>query len=200
MSNEELVELIRAGDREKVLELWAGVQRLVWWYACKWAGFGGTTPEDLMQEGFIAVLRAVESYDSAKGAKFTTALDIYLKAEFTEATGQRTQRQKLDPLQTATSLDAPLADADRDTLTLADALPDPAAADAIEDVAERDRLYRLRTAVAEALDTLPENQREAIVDTFWRGQKVTDRAVYNAAIKNLRHPDRSRALREYARE
>ncbi|MBD5170043.1 MAG: hypothetical protein HDT20_08015 [Oscillibacter sp.] len=93
MSNEELAVMIQAGDRERLTELWDQVRRLVCQQARRWAagGRGGVEVEDLQQAGFIAVLRAADSFDSSKGAKFTTALDYYLKQEFTAAVGQRTR-------------------------------------------------------------------------------------------------------------
>ena len=49
MSNEELVVLIQAGDRGRIMELWQQIQRMVCKQAGRWAGFGGTTLEDLEQ-------------------------------------------------------------------------------------------------------------------------------------------------------
>ena len=38
MSNEELVALIQAGDRDRIVELWHQVQRMVYAQATRWAG------------------------------------------------------------------------------------------------------------------------------------------------------------------
>lgn len=81
MSNEELVALIQAGDRDRIVELWHQVQRMVYKQATRWAGLGGTTIEDMTQAGFIAVLRAVDSYDPSRGTKFSTHLFQRLRAE-----------------------------------------------------------------------------------------------------------------------
>lgn len=80
MSNEELVTLIQAGDRDRIVELWHQVQRMVYKQAARWAGLGGTTIEDMTQAGFIAVLRAVDSYDPSRGTKFSTHLFLRLRA------------------------------------------------------------------------------------------------------------------------
>ena len=53
VSNEELVTLIQAGDSDKLVVLWNQVRRMVYQQAARWAGFGGTTLEDLTQAGFI---------------------------------------------------------------------------------------------------------------------------------------------------
>ena len=104
VSNEELVTLIQAGDRDRIVELWHQVQRMVYKQAARWAGLGGTTIEDLTQTGFIAMLRA----------------------ELSAATGYNSKRSWFDPLQNAVSLDAPLEDSE--DATLADFIPDLAAA------------------------------------------------------------------------
>ena len=126
MSNEELVALIQAGDRDRIVELWHQVQRMVYKQAARWAGLNGTTMEDLEQAGFIAMLRAVDSYDPSRGTKFSTYLFHRLRAELSAATGYNSKRSWFDPLQNAVSLDAPLEDSE--DATLADFIPDPAAA------------------------------------------------------------------------
>ncbi len=188
MSNEELVALIQAGDRDRIVELWYQVQRMVYKQAARWAGLGGTTIEDLTQAGFIAVLRAVDSYDPSRGTKFSTYLFHRLRAELSAATGYNSKRSWFDPLQNAVSLDAPLTD-DDDSDTFADLIPDPAAEAAIEGM-------DIRLGVAEVLAELPEEQRKAIRDRYWNDLQV-DTRTHAAAMKRLRHPDCSKRLRAY---
>ena len=130
MSNEELALQIRAGKRDRLMELWAQVRRFALQQARRWAylGRGGVTLEDLEQSAFLALLDALEGW-RAEAGQFLTWYGLRLKAAFTEATGQRTQRDRLDPLDRALSLEAPVGDED-DTLTLADVIPDPQAAEA----------------------------------------------------------------------
>lgn len=187
MSNEELVALIQAGDRDRLVELWNQVKRMVYKQAARWAGLGGTTVEDLEQAGFIAVLRAVDSYDPTK-AKFSTYLFQRLRAEFSAATGQHTKQGRLDPLQSALSLDAPMTD-DDDPFTLADTIEDPAATAEIEST-------DIRLAVSAALSELPEEQQKVIRDKYWCDLPV-DARTHAAAMKRLRHPDCSKRLRVY---
>lgn len=183
MSNEELVALVQAGDREAPLKLWTQVQRMVYHQGARWAGPNGTTMEDLTQAGFIAMLRAVDTYDPTK-AKFSTYLFYRLRAELSAATGQA----RHDPLQNAVSLDTPLTD-DDDSDTFADLIPDPAAEAAIEGM-------DVRLGVAEVLAELPEEQRKAVYDKYWCDLQV-DARIHAAALKRLRHPDCSRRLKAY---
>ncbi|MBD5168892.1 MAG: sigma-70 family RNA polymerase sigma factor [Oscillibacter sp.] len=207
MTNEKLVAMIQTGDRERLTELWDQIRRLVWQQARRWAagGLGGVEAEDLQQAGFIAVLRAADSFDSSKGAKFTTALDYYLKQEFTAAVGQRTKRNRMDPLQSAVSLDAPLTDDEGDPLTLTDTLPDPAAEAAFENIVEQDRAKRLHDVLEAVIATLEPNQRVAVRRRYYYQapplppgpERQQDNFAHAAAMRLLRHPSRSRAILAY---
>ena len=199
MTNEELALQIRAGERGKIMELWAQVRRFALWRARRWAAFGrGVTVDDLEQEAFIALLDALERWMEADGP-LLSVYALRLKAAFTAATGRRTQRDRLDPLDRALSLEAPVGDED-DTLTLADVIPDPQAAEALEGVGVWDTLHR-------AVEGLPEGQREEIRRRYWLNQTTAEiaadtgvpekevRKLEAAALKALRHPRVSRALR-----
>ena len=193
MTNEELATLIQSGERDRLLELWGRVQRFALWQANRWAqiGRGGVTVADLEQTGFLALMDALEGWNPERGP-FIKWYSLRLKAAFSEATGQRTQRDRLDPLDVASSLDVPLSD-DMDAVTLADIVLDPAAEEAVESIVERDCLTHRRAAVRRALDGLPAPQRRAVVLRYWRGVSVDTRAL-NAGLRALRHPSVSRGL------
>jgi len=207
MSNEALVALIQSGDRDKLLELWDQTRRLVWTQARRWAGRGGTDIEDLVQSGFVALLRAVDTFDPTR-AKFSTYLFPFLQTEFSIATGQRLKRTALDPLHTALSLDAPLSD-DDEAGTLADVISDPVAEEALAAVDEQDWNRHLHDDLETALATLSEEERRVIIAHFYQGKTMgriaTDEGVSKAAVcrreqkgmMRLRHPSHSNVLRVY---
>lgn len=175
---------IQTGEREKLLELWGQVDRLVWKMARRWAQWGGIEAEDLVQEGFIAFLRAVESYDPQAGAVFSTYLTLLLKGQFIQAAGLK----RHDPLRDALSLDAPLPGSDEgDPVALADVLEDPQAVG-------RFQTAECRQAVEKALHTLPADQQAAIRGQYYLGLPVDNKAL-TAALRALRHPRASKALR-----
>ena len=149
--------------------------------------------EDLQQEAFLALLDALDGWDDGKGA-FLTWYGLRLKAAFTVATKQRTQRDRLDPLQISFSLDAPLTDNQGDPFTLADVVSDTAAAAELEAVEARDWQRRQKEAINRALSTLPENQRSAIVARYWGGMAV-DAGILQAAIRALRRPAVAKLIR-----
>ena len=80
-SNEQLVKMIQSGcDNEKELleELYKQNRGLIQIYAKRWAR-GLTGVEDLMQEGFFALVDAAKTHDSNKGA-FSSWLGWHLTA------------------------------------------------------------------------------------------------------------------------
>ena len=198
VSNEEVAVLAQSGNEKSVLLLWERVKYFAKKQACRWIaaweGSGGIVLDDLMQVSFLALLDALESW-KPDGGSFIGWYALRLKAAFTVAYGKRTQRDRLDPLQSAASLDAPL-DGDDDDLTLGDTIEDPEAMRAMDSVEEIDRLHHLHDIMQEVIETLPEDQRQAIVEKYYRGGKADSKA-HNAALRSLRHPSRSRALKEY---
>ena len=204
MTNEELAVLIKAGYAEYIPQLWEQVDKFIWlkanWCADVIDGRGGVTAEDLHQAGYLAISSAVESFDPAKEYKFLTYLDKHLKTAFAEATGYRTKRQQLDPLQSACSLDTPLSDGEEDFSTLGDTIPDPAAELAFDDVAEMDNVQRLHDALEDAFATLPNDQQADIREVYYMGGRVANKKIHSDALRALRRPEISRELRQYWRD
>ena len=192
MTNEELAKEIQSGDKDKLLELWAQVKRFAHNWAYKWTvalnGRGGLSVDDFEQVAFLALLEALEGWED-RGGSFLTWYGLKLRGAFSEASGQRTKRDQLDPIQSAVSLETPLADREGDLLYLEDVIPDPRAEEALESIGEWEALHR-------AVDGLPEHQRTVIRRRYWLEQKV-DHKIHAAALRALRHPRVSRDLRAY---
>lgn len=150
MSNEDLCKEIQSGNREKLAELWEQTQRLIRREARKRRERPSTAFEDYMQAGFLAVAAAAETYCPDNGAKFTTWLGQYLLTAFSEAAGRRSDKQKLDPIHTAASLDKPLQD-DEDA-TMLELISDPH--DAIEELDGQIYQEQLRAEIERVLATI----------------------------------------------
>lgn len=198
MTTDEIAAAVQAGQADR-LELWEAVRRFAYGRAYRWCkaaeGRGGVELEDLVQCSFLALVEALETWDPKAGA-FITLYGLKLKAAFTEATGQRTKRDQLDPLEQALSFDAPLTDREGEPFTLADTIEDKRAAASFEDIEERDRLDRLHAAMMAALSALTAEQRASVVGYFIHGQK-TDAKARNAGLRVLRNPAISRTLRVF---
>ena len=190
----EIAAAVQAGKAD-ILRLWAAVERFAWQQALRWArameGRAGVEESDLLQVAFIALMDTLPTRDVNKG-EFLTLYGIRLKGAFTEACGQRTQRARCDPINTVCrSMDEPIGDEDSD-LTIGDAIADEAAAEAFEDIEQRD----FQQAVQAALAQLPDAQRDAIIGEFWFGRKPAPK-LRREALRAMRHPRIRKPLMEY---
>ena len=128
----EIAAAVQAGEAD-ILRLWAAVERFAWQQTLRWVrameGRAGVEESDLLQVAFISLMDTLPTWDVNKG-EFLTLYGIKLKAELTEACGQRTQRTRCDPINTVCrSMDEPIGDEDSD-LTLGDTISDEAAEEA----------------------------------------------------------------------
>lgn len=159
MSNEELAAKIQQGERELIPELWNQVERFVSQQAgiCarRLEGFGGATEEDLYQSGFLALVDAVDSFDSQVGKSFIGWLALCLQTSFAEAGGYRSKRQARDPLHAARSIYDPLSN---DTVEEMDAV--------------ENRIWneQLRKTLTAALGQLPKAERDVVEAKYYMGQ------------------------------
>lgn len=108
----EIAAAVQAGKAD-ILSLWTAVERFAWQQSLRWArameGRAGVEESDLLQVAFIALMDTLPTWDVNKG-EFLTLYGIKLKAEFTEACGQRTQRTRCDPINTVCrSMDEPIS-------------------------------------------------------------------------------------------
>lgn len=215
MTNEWLVARIKAGDRELLPELWNQVERFVAQQARRRlilsGGFGGVAFEDLYNAGYLATLRAVNSFDPTAGRSFVSWLSLSLRTAFAEAGGYRSQKQSKDPLHLAGSLDMPIADSE-DAATLGDIIPDPQALQALEQVEHQMYLDQLHAALERVMAALPEQQRRTLKRRYYQGQTFgeiaadegtdvrTVRQWHDRALRELRRPQVRRELNLLVRE
>lgn len=208
MTNEELARQIQQGERDLILQLWEQVRRYAHDRAYKWFratnGRGGQTVQDLEQEAFLALLEALEGWSEEAGP-FLPWYSLRLKAAFTAATAQRTQRDRKDPLQDCLSLDAPLTDREGNPFTLEDTIPDQRAEDDLNTVEERDQ----KAAIRRVLDSLQVEQRRVILLRYYHDMtreqtaqrlhltRTRAAAIEAKALRLLRHPVNSRVLLQY---
>lgn len=195
MSNEELVAEIQAGAPERMGELWEQVRLFVIKQARRVPLDGRADCEfdDLIQSGYLALADAVASYEPGEHG-FLTHLSYHLKTQFAIATRFRSERQQRETLAGALSLDAPVND-EAGASTFGDFQTDPTGLDALEDVEEGIFLDQLRKAVADALATLPEEQRELLRLRYWEEMTLEEIGrLYGVGIESVRQREK-KALR-----
>lgn len=195
-SNETLVQRIQQGERDLMPVLWDQVQAFVRQQANRWVNtWSGSRPDvtfdDLYQCGYIALCRAVESYQPDKEAAFIGWLAYYLKTAFAEEIGCRTQKKLQDPMNHSARFESPVAG--EDDLTLGDTIADPN--DHCENLEQCMYQAHLRTVLEGALAILPENQRSVLTARYFDGLTpvetanslgISTNAVRQREVKALR--------------
>jgi DNA-directed RNA polymerase sigma subunit (sigma70/sigma32) len=190
-----IAEAVQRGQLD-TLTLWAAVRGYAAKKALRWVAAlhhrCGVELDDLMQEAYLAMLRAVRLWRPDGGTGFIGIYELTLRTAFADACGIRTVRSRSDPLQTAVSLDAPVGEDGEEAGTLGSLVPDESAERPFLGIEQQE----LADAVQESLQSLPENLREAMIDAFWYDKPV-DAKLRTTALKALRHPTISRTLRTY---
>lgn len=180
MTNEEMVALIQNGERDRLEELWAQVEKFVALQARRRVllsgGLGGVEPDDLYQSGYIALVYAANTYDPAAGMSFIGWLALALKTAFAETGGYRSRKQARDPLHRAGSSSVSVGD-DEDSGTLEDFIPDHSAAQAFWDAEERIYLGQLHNTLEKALDELPDRQGNTLRRHFYQHKRLKEIAA-----------------------
>lgn len=195
---EQTNRIAEAVQREQLdmLTLWAAVRGYAVKKARRWAAAlhhrCGVELNDLMQEAYIAMLRAVELWRPDGGTGFIGIYELTLRTAFADACSIRTVRGRNDLLQNALSLNAPVGEDGEEIGALVDLVQDSQAEDQLLEV-EREELTE---AVQAALQQLPDELREALIDTFWYDKPV-DAGLRNVALKALRKPTVCQTLRTY---
>lgn len=213
MSNEELVAVIQAGASERMGELWEQVEGLVKWKAKRimtvLQGVSGRGVEfdDLYQSGYLAMVAAVETYKAESGS-FSNWLSFYLKTTFAEVTGYRTVKDKMEPLNNATSLDK-MVGGEEDGTPLGDIVPDPYAAATMDAVEEKLWREQLHEALESVLGEIPTEESNVLRRRYYERQTLAGaaqdlgttseeiRKLEGNGIKALRHHRLAKRIRPF---
>lgn len=163
-TNEQLTIKAKAKDKAALWELYARNQRFIRLMCMKYAG-ERMTEDDVMQESYIALVKAVEAYDEAQGYSFLTYFGNALKWHFNNLV--QSDRNKDDLL----ILDRPLNDETTDTL--ADTIADEAA-DFENDLTDRLAKSEVFEIARETLDQSTAPYYEIIERHYRDGETFTD--------------------------
>lgn len=156
MNNEKLCILISSGKRELLSDLYMQNKGIIYKYSrsfynrhkrrCEKCGI---EIDDLMNEAFFALCKAVESYCKHREYKFTTYLTYPLKSHFNALIERRTNKTLNEPLNNCASLDKPLEEFD-EKVNLIDTIAD-SGAEFEESVVDRYAVSGIFPAVRETL-------------------------------------------------
>lgn len=196
MSNEELALRIKNGETDFYLELWLQVRNFVVKQAIQYSKTSGYEVDDLIQSGFLAMVKAANNYDPAGGASFIHFLSFHLHNEFDAANGIGHKRNR-DPIEHAISLNTPLDDS-QDAATLEDLQPDPR--DPYEEAERRIYLEQLQHELTRIIGSLPEDQQRIITYRYYEGLTMEKTgAKLNKSFSDVRALE-YKALQEMKRQ
>ena len=174
MTNEELAAVIRAGDPERLMELWTQVAPFARVQARRRPISPAADYEDMHQAAFLALIEAVSGYDPAAGMSFLGWYVFHLKSAFAEANGQRSEKQQHDPIHTADSLERPLYNG-ADDISLGDTVAD--STDDMGNVEKSIWLEELHAALEMLLASLPPEQRTVLRLNFYEDMPLSQIAA-----------------------
>lgn len=192
MSNEELAVQIKEGQTDLIPELWESVERFIQWKSWEYYkqthgyrlshGYTTSLPEvdDFVQSGYFAMIKAVEYFSADSGYSFLTFLSYTLKSAFQECIGIRGSRRDLLDIAGTGSFDAPLK-LEENSGTLYDVTQDET--NNIEDAEQKIWLDQLRSALDTALDRLPEDQRQTLIDRYYKNLTMDQAALDTGCTK-----------------
>ena len=182
MTNEELAERIKAGQSELMADLWNNCHKLLFFLMdreltsekLEQTARHGIEVEDLRQEMYFALVEAVKGFNPDAGLRFTTYLDYPVKNAINKALGLRGGSSAHDPLNSCTSIDAPVKSDEDDGATVGDFIGDPDSDQAFEEIAEQDYLKKLRADLERALRELPEQLEQTLRKRYFEGKTLDD--------------------------
>lgn len=184
MTNEELAQRIKAGEKDLLGQLWEQTERLLKYMIDRElrvsdkeerAEAAGVTREDLYQEGYFALLQAVEAYDPETGFTFSAFLKYPIKSAVNRALKIRNGKAIPDPLFTAINLDAPIRsqkgepDGDR---TYYNNHPDER--DLIKEATERLFREALHEDLEKGLAELPDREERVLRAKYYEGRPLEE--------------------------
>ena len=215
-TNEQLALACQAGDKQAIAQLWEQTKALI----CSWCyhyyqlnlercTFCGVELADLQQEGFFALLDAVQAFEPEREYKFTSWLKFPLKNRCNALLGMRGNKAPR-LLNECGSLDETIGE-DEDRTRL-DTIADPNAWEEFESVEDREYNRQLHEALQEAMDTLQERHRDILQWRYYDGLTLQQcgermqcspeytRQLNQQAITRMRSGQSLRILRRFLGE
>ncbi len=194
--NEDLAMLAKGGNREAMAELWEQNTGLLFMLMSRFfplCARHGLTEEDLRQECYFALLRAIASYDPNKGLLLASYLSYHIRNVAQEALGGR-RRKGTPPL--IVSLDEPVPGTEN--CTIGDIIKDESAEAAIDKVQIDWLREQLQACLDDCLFQLKPEQRDTIRSRYFEGKKLREIAETDGvSVANVRQREQAglRALR-----
>ena len=215
-SNEELAKRINSGERELIPELWANVEAFIRMRAGQFLRAATLSRrlsdpaidvEDLVQESFFGMLKAVEYFDENSGFAFLTYLKNTLLKSFYKASGLKRKKYPTKSLNET-------IDSDGDETELSEIVEDAKAQNGFHEVMSRDWQAQTLITLLEALELLEKKEQLFLWQHYFEGSTMTGAAAvagydgsrqgasaaHSRIMWKLRHCSKTRELHELLME
>lgn len=209
MTNEELAQRIQCGETEFIPELWDSIEPFIQMRAAQFLRAAILTQrvsdpaidaEDLVQESYFGMLKAVEYFDPRSGYAFLTYLKNPLLKSFYKATGMK--RRKIRRF----SMDAPTGD---EETPLSEVIEDARQQNGFAAVMSRDWQFQAFVTLLEALELFERKEQLFMWRHYFEGCTLTAAAeavgydgsrqgasaLHKRILGKLRHCSKTRELR-----
>ena len=205
MTNEELAQLIKQGNKRYYATLWEQTSRLIhkliYKHASKRKLPNDIDFDDILQCGYFAMVNAVTAYSPEKDLKFNTYLEFQVMNAI-QLTIDRGQRKNINtPRLQEYSYNRTVSNSEGEEVEIIDLMPDKQSPKIYEDAELTDLQERVWQAVAE----LPEKLKEIITGYYFNGENLPTQAeklgvsvqtVTQRKNQALRLLQRNRALKQ----
>lgn len=205
MSNEELAVLVKQGDDSACELLWCAVKGLIYTKAYQYINQNkercaarGVCSDDLVQEGYFALLDAADAYEQEKGYQFNSFLSYPLLNRWNQLAGFRTAAGRKDLLSVSMRLDTPTEDGKE---TRANLIKDTTADMDFEQAEERIYTEQLHGALESYMsEYLDEREADVIRRRYYSDETLNAAAsslgisfqrvkqLEYSAMRKLKHP------------
>lgn len=219
MTNEELALAYQQGNKAALSTLWEQTKRLIYKFCHAFYNRNadrctthGVVLEDLLQEGFFALIQAASAYKADKEYKFTSYLNYPLKNRFHALTGLRTNLKE-DSLNMSTSLNIPIQQAEGEpNMEMGELFADSECESVMDNLEMSFVMPALSKDLESAIKQLEPIEQCAIRGRYYEGKTLNAlaeaegttreriRQAETKGLRGLRRPDLAEKLKPYITE
>lgn len=167
LSDEELIRKIKKGDNDALNYLIHKYKNVVTMKTNRFFAIGAEK-EDLMQEGFWGLYKAIQSFDSEKQNSFKTFANLCIERQLITVV-KTSNRQKNIPLNSSYSLNISAYD-DNEDMSILDVLDAKTVEDPLETIIKKEHFANIENKIDENLSKFEKD----VLNKYIQGKSYVD--------------------------